>query len=149
MTSSPKRHLSLPAKKTDHKVCKHSLYFRVRAIAAVLIGWSLFEGQFAWLKSSCKLQSCLELCWFIQPFLKPGLENRKRVPFRLARVFHSWFSFAHDVILLEIRNQNEESCLWSVVATTSLNLTVICLPRCQTFLDTSVTIFVSSPFVVA
>jgi hypothetical protein len=29
------------------------------------------------------------LCWFVQAFLKPGLQNRKRVPFRLAMVFHS------------------------------------------------------------
>jgi hypothetical protein len=29
------------------------------------------------------------LCRFIQAFLKPVLQNRKRVPFGLARVFHS------------------------------------------------------------
>jgi hypothetical protein len=38
--------------------------------------------------------------------------------------------------------------LWSVIATTSLNLGIIILPRCQIFLDTSVTMFVSSPSVV-
>jgi hypothetical protein len=89
--------------------------------------------------SSSKLQSCLELCWFVQAFLKPGLQNRNHVPFRLARVFHSWFSSEQDGILLKIHNRNEECCLWSVLATTSHNLTVISLPRCQTFLDTSVT----------
>jgi hypothetical protein len=88
--------------------------------------------------SSSKLQSCLELCWFVQTFLKLGLQNRKRMPFGLARVFHSWFSSERDGVLLEIHNRNEESWLWSVVATTSLNLTVISLLRCQTFLDTSV-----------
>jgi hypothetical protein len=78
--------------------------------------------------SSSKLQSCLKLCRFIQTFLKPGLQNRKRVPFGLARVFHSRLSSEHDGVLLEIRNRNEESCLWSVVATTSLDLAVISLP---------------------
>jgi hypothetical protein len=82
--------------------------------------------------SSSKLQSCLELCRFVQAFLKPCLQNRKRVPFRLARVCHSWLSSEQDDVLLEIRNRNEESCLWSVVATTGLNLTIISLPRCQT-----------------
>jgi hypothetical protein len=53
-------------------------------------------------------------------------------------VFHSWFSSESDGVLLKIRNQNEGSYLWSVVARTSLNLTIISLPRCQTFLDTSV-----------
>jgi hypothetical protein len=81
-------------------------------------------------------------------FLKLGLQNRKCMPFRLARVFHSGLSSEQDGVLLEIRNQNEESCLWSVIATTSLNLAVISLPRCQTFLDTSVIMFVSSPSVV-
>jgi hypothetical protein len=38
--------------------------------------------------------------------------------------------------------------LWSVVATTSLDLAIISLPRCQAFFDTSVTMFVSSPSVV-
>jgi hypothetical protein len=38
--------------------------------------------------SSYKLQSCLELCRFVQAFLKPGLQNRKRMPFRLVTVFH-------------------------------------------------------------
>jgi hypothetical protein len=71
-------------------------------------------------------------------FLKLGLQNRKCVPFGLARVFHSWFSSEQDGILLEIRNRNEESWLWSAITTTSLSLTEISLPRCQTFLDTSV-----------
>jgi hypothetical protein len=76
--------------------------------------------------SSSKLQSCLELCWFIQAFLKPLLQNRKLMPFILAMVFHSWPS-EQDSILLEIRNRNEESCLWSLIATTSLDLPVISL----------------------
>jgi hypothetical protein len=29
------------------------------------------------------------LCWFVQAFLEPVLQNRKRVPFGLARMFHS------------------------------------------------------------
>jgi hypothetical protein len=87
---------------------------------------------------SSKLQSCLELCRFVQMFLKTGLQNRMCVTFGLAKVFRSWLSSEHDGILLEICNRNEESCLWSVVATTSLDLAIISLPRCQTFLDTSV-----------
>jgi hypothetical protein len=67
---------------------------------------------------------------------------------RLAMVFHSWLSSEQDGVLLKIHNRNEESCLWSLVATTSLNLAIISLPRCQTFLNTSVTMFVSSPSVV-
>jgi hypothetical protein len=51
-------------------------------------------------------------------------------------------------VLLKIRNLDEESYLWSVVATTSLDLAIISLPRCQAFLDTSATMFISSPFVV-
>jgi hypothetical protein len=35
--------------------------------------------------SSSKLQSCLELCQFVQLFLKPVLQNRKHVPFKLRR----------------------------------------------------------------
>jgi hypothetical protein len=98
--------------------------------------------------TSSKLQSCLELCWFIQAFLKPVLQNRKHVSFGLAKVFHSLLSSEHDGVLLEIHNQNEESCVWSHVATTGPNLAVISLPRCQPFLDTSVTMFVYSPFIV-
>jgi hypothetical protein len=98
--------------------------------------------------SSSKLQSCLELCRFIQSFFKPGLKNRKRVPFGLAMVFHSWLSSEHDSVLLEIRNQNEGNCLWSLVATTSLNLVIISLSRCQSFLNTNLTMFVSSSFVM-
>jgi hypothetical protein len=66
----------------------------------------------------------------------------------LARVFHSWPSSEQDGVLLEIRNQNEESYLWSLVATTSCNMAIISLPRCQTLFDTSITMFVPSPFVV-
>jgi hypothetical protein len=54
-------------------------------------------------------------------------------------VFHSWLSSEHDDVLLEIRNQNEENCLWSLVATTSLNLTVMSLQRCKKLSDTSIT----------
>jgi hypothetical protein len=146
--SSPKRHLSLWRKKTDHEVGELSLDFWVYAIEDVLHGWILFKGWFSWLMSSSKLKSCLELCQFVQAFLNPGLQNRKCVPFELARVFHLWLSSEHDGILLEIHNWNKESCLWRVVATTSLDLAVIGLPRCRTFLDTSVIMFISSPFVV-
>jgi hypothetical protein len=65
----------------------------------------------------------------------------------LARVFHSWLSSEKDGILLKICNRNEESCLWSLVVTTSLNLTVMSLLLCQIFLDTSITMFVTSSFV--
>jgi hypothetical protein len=97
--------------------------------------------------SSSNLQACLELCQFIHAFLKPILQNRRCLSFELAKVFHSWLSSEHYGVLLEIRNQNEDSCLWSLVATTSLDLAIISLPRCQTFLDTSLVMFVSSPFV--
>jgi hypothetical protein len=98
--------------------------------------------------SSSNLQSCLELCRFVQEFLKPGLQNRKRMPFGLAMVFHSCLPSEQDDILLEIHNQDEESYLWRVIATTSLDLAIISLPRCQAFLDTSVTMFISIPSVV-
>jgi hypothetical protein len=98
--------------------------------------------------SSSKFQCCHELCHFIQAFVKLVLQNRKHMPFGLARVFHSLLSSEQDGVLLEIHNQNEESCLWSLVAITSLNLAIINLPRCQTLLDTSVTIFIYNPFVV-
>jgi hypothetical protein len=77
------------------------------------------------------------------------ITNRKRVPIRLARWFHSWLPSEQDGVLLEIRNWNEESYGWSLVATTSLNLAIMSLPRGQTLLDTSITMFVPSPFVVA
>jgi hypothetical protein len=34
---------------------------------------------------SSKLQSYLELCQFSQTFLKPELQNRKRVPYRISK----------------------------------------------------------------
>jgi hypothetical protein len=37
-------------------------------------------------------------------------------------VFHSWLSSEQDGVLLEICNRNEESCVWSLFVTTSLNL---------------------------
>jgi hypothetical protein len=46
----------------------------------------LFKGPFVWWMSPSKLQSCLELCQFVHVFLKPGLQNRKRMPFGLACV---------------------------------------------------------------
>jgi hypothetical protein len=147
-TSPPKCHHSLPWKKTDLLVGKLSLDFWVHAIEVVLLGWSILEGRFAWLMMSSKLQSCLELCQFIQAFLKPGLQNRKHAPFRLARVFNSWPSSEQDGVLLEIRNWNEESCVRSLIATTSLDLVVISLPRCQTLLNTSITMFIPSPFIM-
>jgi hypothetical protein len=56
-----------------------------------LCNWSctpwvkLIEGRFAWLICSSKLQSCLKLCWFTQAFLKPELQNGKRVPYRISK----------------------------------------------------------------
>jgi hypothetical protein len=35
--------------------------------------------------SSSKLQYCLELCWFIQAFLKPQLQNRKWVSYWVSK----------------------------------------------------------------
>jgi hypothetical protein len=49
---------------------------------------------------------------------------------RLAKGFHSWPSSEQDGVLLKICNRNEESCVWSLVAITSLNLVVISLLRC-------------------
>jgi hypothetical protein len=63
----------------------------------------------------------------------------------LAKWFHSWFSSEHDDVLLEIRNRNEESCGWSLVATTSLNLTIMSLPCGQALLDTSIIMIIPSP----
>jgi hypothetical protein len=63
----------------------------------------------------------------------------------LAKWFHSWLSSEQDGVLLEIRNRNEESCGWRLITATSLNLTIISLPRGQTLLDTSITIFISGP----
>jgi hypothetical protein len=107
----------------------------------------LIQRPVAWLMRSSKLQSCLELCRFVQVFLKSVLQNRKCMPFGLARVFHSWLSSEYDGVLLDIHNCDEESCVWGLVATTSLNLTVISLPQCQTSLDTSIAMFITIPFV--
>jgi hypothetical protein len=63
-------------------------------------------------------------------------------------MFHSWLSSEQDGVLHEIRNRNEETCVWSLVTTTSLDFAEISLPRCQTVLDTSITTFVPSPSVV-
>jgi hypothetical protein len=63
-------------------------------------------------------------------------------------MFHSWLSSKQDGVLLEICNWNKENSVWSLVATTSLDLAEISLPRCQTVLDTSVTTFVPSPSIV-
>jgi hypothetical protein len=59
----------------------------------------------------------------------------------LAKVFHLGHSSEQDDVLLKIHNWNEEGCEWSLVATSSLNLTVMSLPRGQTLLDTSITMF--------
>jgi hypothetical protein len=66
----------------------------------------------------------------------------------LAKGFHWWASSEHDGVLLEIHNRNDKSCVWSLIATTSLNLVVISLPRCQTLWDTRITVFIPSPVVV-
>jgi hypothetical protein len=66
----------------------------------------------------------------------------------LAKVFHSWLSSEQDNVLLEIRNRNEARCLWSLIATTSLNLPIMSLPHGQTLWGTYITMFVSSPFSV-
>jgi hypothetical protein len=63
----------------------------------------------------------------------------------LAKGFHLWPSSEQDGVLLDIRNRDEESCIWSLVATTSLNLTIMSLPRCQISIDTSITMVVPSP----
>jgi hypothetical protein len=86
--SSPKRHLSLQRKKPITRLVN----FHLTSKSMQLKLYSLFKCRFTWLMSSSKLQSCLELCQFVQVFLKTGLQNIKRVPFRLARVFHSWLS---------------------------------------------------------
>jgi hypothetical protein len=84
--------------------------------------------------SSSQLQSCLELCQFVQAFLKPVLQSRKRMPYWISKgvQFMTFLlSSEQDGVLLEIHNWNEESWVWTLVATTSHNLTIISLPRCQ------------------
>jgi hypothetical protein len=56
----------------------------------------------------------------------------------------------HEVgeLSLDMRNRNEESYVRCLIATISSNLAIISLPRGQTFLDTSIVMFVSSPFIV-
>jgi hypothetical protein len=113
------------------------------------IPWvKLIEGRFTWLMSSSKLQSFLELCRFTRAFLKPKIQIESACLIGLAKGFHTWSSSEQDGILLEIRNQNEEGCGWSLVATTSFNLAIMSLPWCQISMNTSITMFVSSPFVV-
>jgi hypothetical protein len=109
----------------------------------------LIEGRFAWLMSSSKLQYCLELCQFAHVFLKPELQNRKRMPYQISKGISFMTFLEQDGVLLEIRNQNEESSVWSLVATTSLNLTNMSLPQCQISMDISITMFIPSPFVMA
>jgi hypothetical protein len=48
-------------------------------------------------------------------FLKPSLQNRKCVPYRISKGFHLWLSSEQDGVLLEIHNRKEESCVWSLV----------------------------------
>jgi hypothetical protein len=67
---------------------------------------------------------------------------------RLAKGSHSWPYSEHDDILLEIRNRYKESCVCSLVVTTGPNLAIISPPHCQTLVDTSVTMFVPSPFIM-
>jgi hypothetical protein len=62
----------------------------------------------------------------------------------LAKRFHLWPS-EQDAILLDIHNWDEESCIWNLIATTSHNLTIMSLPRCQISIDTSITMVVPSP----
>jgi hypothetical protein len=57
--------------------------YRERKPTARLV--KLFEGQFAWLMCSSKLQSYLEFCQFTQTFLKLELQNRKCAPSRISK----------------------------------------------------------------
>jgi hypothetical protein len=48
--------------------------------SVVLLWFEAYLGvSFDWLMSSSKLQYCLELCWFVQVFLKLELQDRKHI----------------------------------------------------------------------
>jgi hypothetical protein len=148
MTSSPKRQHSLSTKKTDRWVGKLSLEFWVRAIDAKFLGWSLLKVGLPdwWSLLNCNIS--LNCAGSPRRFSSQNYKIESACLIGLAKGSHSWPSLERDCVLLEIRNQNEESCVWSLVATTSLNLAIMRLPRGQTLLYTIITMFISSPFIV-
>jgi hypothetical protein len=93
-----------------------------------------------WLTSSSKLQRCLELCRFAQALLKTKVTRWKA---ELAK--DPCASFIRiDGVLLEVRNQKEEYCAWSLIATTSrmLDLSLLLL---SDLMNVSHFLFVSNP----
>jgi hypothetical protein len=78
-----------------------------------------------WLISSSKLQPCLELCWFTQVLLKTKVVRWKAQspPQKLWKDPCATF-IRTDGVLLEVRNQKVECCIWSLVAATNRILTL-------------------------
>jgi hypothetical protein len=92
-----------------------------------------------WALLNCSLTlNCADL---LRRFSSQNCKIESMCLIGLAKGSHPWLSSEQDCVLLEIRNRNEESCLWSLIAITSLNLAIMCLPRYQTILDTSITMF--------
>jgi hypothetical protein len=93
--------------------------------------------------SSPKLQLCLELCRFIQGFLKTKLQDRNCINLsELARdpiIIFFWM----DGVLFEVRNK-KWCCVWSLIATNSRIITLSMSPF-QDSTDLSIIMFVLSP----
>jgi hypothetical protein len=119
--------------------------FMQRAIEVVLVGWSLLKvGLPSWW-ALLNWNLALNCAGSPKHFSSQNCKIESVCLIGLAKGSHSWPSSEQDDVLLEIRNRNEESCVWSLVAITSLNLAIMSLPQCQTLLDTGITMFVPSP----
>jgi hypothetical protein len=147
-TFSPKCHHSLPRKKPIAKLVDFLLTSEFVQSMLYSLGEAYFKVGLPgwWALLNCNL--ALNCAGSSRRFSSQYCKIERSCLIGLAMVLRSWLSSEQDGVLLEIRNRNEESYLWSLVATTSFDLAIISLPRCQTFLDTSVTMFVSSSSVV-
>jgi hypothetical protein len=95
--------------------------------------------------SSSKLQSCLELCRFIQALLKIRV-TRYKVHFLIGLARGPCTTFVRtDGVLLEVRNRKGECCTWSLVATTS-RILALKFTASLRLLIRSPSLFVSRPY---
>jgi hypothetical protein len=101
--------------------------------------------SFDWFVSSSKLQPYLELCRFIQALFKTKVARWKTHFLIGVSKKDSYVTFFKmDGVLLEVHNQKEGCCAWSLVATTSRML-AISLLLLSNLMNVSHTLFVSNP----
>jgi hypothetical protein len=146
--SSPKRHLPCQERRSIARLMNFLLTSKFVQSMSYSLGEAYLKVSLPgwWVLLNCNLD--LNCASSSRHFSSQNCKIESVWRIKLAKVFHSWLSSEQNDVLLEIHNRNKESCLWSLIATTRPNLAVISLPRRQTFLDTSITMFITIPFVV-